>query len=124
MNAELEYPSDDSVRERWRTVSDMEKNGRAAVEGLTRELQSDDKWIRIAAADALGNIGDQKALDPLAQLLFDKDHDVRFATVVALGKLGGPMAEKSLVGACKDANCYVRMAAEEALSHMKNGLIS
>jgi len=124
MNAGLDFFQDNSPLERWRVVSDMETKGRSAVDRLTRELQSDDKRVRIAAADALGNIGDQQAFDPLAQLLFDKDQDVRFATTVALGKLGGSRSIKALEDACKDKNCFVRMAAEEALIRLKESPIS
>jgi HEAT repeat protein len=37
--------------------------------------------------DALGNIGDQKALDPLSVLLHDKDECVRRATEEAIRKI-------------------------------------
>lgn len=124
MNTGIEYPKDSVPRERWRVISDMQRQGRSSVDCFTRELQSDDKRIRIAAADALGNIGDQKALDLLVRLLSDTDHDVRFASAVALGKLGGPGAVRALEDACRDKNCYVRMAAEEALILLRDDHIS
>lgn len=120
MNAGLQYPIDNSPRERWRVISDMEDRGRSSVDLLIRELRSDDKRVRIAAADALGKLGEKSALESLVQLLSDTDHDVRFASAIALGTLGGPEAVSALEHACRDKNCYVRMAAEEGLIRSRN----
>jgi len=124
MNAGLDHPGEGSSYEQWRTASEMEKEGRSAVAVLIHNLHSDDKWDRIAAADALGNIGDRNTTGPLAKLMLDRDHDVRFATAVALGKLGGATAMQALEQASRDSNHYVRLAAEEALSRLKEGLES
>jgi HEAT repeat protein len=67
------------------------------------------------AADALGNIGDVRSIDPLLQLLNDNDQDVRFATVYALGTIGHPSAVPALQQTCEKDNCFVKIAAEEAL---------
>ncbi|OPX66317.1 MAG: HEAT repeat protein [Methanoregulaceae archaeon PtaB.Bin056] len=119
MNAGLDHPGKRSPDEKWRTVFEMEGKGPSVVEVLTRQLHSDDKWARIAAADALGNTGYKDASAPLVTLLYDRDHDVRFATAVALGNLGDPAARQALENACRDPNHFVRKAAEEALGRLK-----
>ncbi len=120
MNAGLEYPGKRSPDEQWRTVSEMEEEEYSVVEVLTRQLHSEDKCVRIAEADALGNTGYKEASAHLATLLFKRDHDVRFSTAVALGKLGGPAARQARENACRDSNHFVRLAAEEALSRLKD----
>jgi len=67
------------------------------------------------AADALGNIGDVRSIERLIPLLNDQDQDVRFATAYALGNIGHPSAEQALTQTCSRDNCFVKVAAEEAL---------
>ena len=67
------------------------------------------------AADALGNIGDVRSIDPLVKLLNDNDQDVRFATAYALGSIGHHSAAPALKQTCEKDNCFVKIAAEEAL---------
>ena len=45
--------------------------------------------MRAFAAEALGELGDVRAVEPLEELLGDEDADVREAAKVALAKLGG-----------------------------------
>jgi HEAT repeat protein len=68
------------------------------------------------AADALGNIGDIRSIERLIPLLNDQDQDVRFATAYALGNIGHPSAEEALARTCITDNCFVKVAAEEALT--------
>ncbi|WP_448601007.1 NACHT domain-containing protein, partial [Thermoflexus hugenholtzii] len=57
---------------------------------LRRALQDQDEWVRRAAAEALGNIGDPHALPALLQALQDKNRGVRWAAAEALGNIGPP----------------------------------
>ena len=50
-------------------------------------MKSSDWYVRWGAADALGNIGDDRALGPLQKLLDDKDEYVRRAAIEATGKI-------------------------------------
>jgi HEAT repeat protein len=102
--------------ERWQSVVALEKMGKPAVEYLVLALKDEDKWVRYAAADALGNIGDSHVVDHLIGLLNDGDQDVRFVSAEALGKLGDPKATGALQQTCSHDNGFVKIAAEEALA--------
>jgi HEAT repeat protein len=106
---------DKSQHERWTRVIALEKFGKPAVDYLHKALDDDDKWVRYMAADALGNIGDVRSVERLIPLLNDQDQDVRFATAYALGNIGHPSAEDALTRTCTRDNCFVKVAAEEAL---------
>jgi HEAT repeat protein len=118
-NANLEEPADITGTERWRSISDLRKLGPSAVEYLIINLWDSDKKVRLAAVDALGEIGDQRAYEHLVRMLGDPDHDVRFACVVALGTMGDARAIKPLSEACKDKNGFVRTIALEMMEKLK-----
>lgn len=109
---------DKSQPERWTRVIALEKFGTPAVDYLYKALDDEDKWVRYMAADALGNIGDVRSIERLIPLLNDQDQDVRFATASALGNIGHPSAEQALTQTCSRDNCFVRVAAEEALAKL------
>ncbi|MCX5654953.1 MAG: HEAT repeat domain-containing protein [Planctomycetota bacterium] len=72
--------------------------------------------VRLTAAEALGEIGDQRAVAPLIDLLArDSDWDVRKHAAIALGNLGGPEATARLIEAMADPEPQVRKAVAEAL---------
>ncbi len=119
MNANLEEPADKAGMERWRSISDLRKLGPSAVEYLIINLWDSDKKVRLAAVDALGEIGDQRAYEHLIRMLDDPDHDVRFACVVALGSMGDKRAIGPLSEACNDKNGYVRTIAQEMVEKLK-----
>jgi len=107
---------DKNQPERWTRVIALEKFGKPAVDYLHKALDDEDKWVRYMAADALGNIGDVRSIERLIPLLNDQDQDVRFATAYALGNIGHPSAEEALMRTCTNDNCFVKVAAEEALT--------
>jgi HEAT repeat protein len=109
---------DKSKPDRWKAVIALEKFGAPAVDYLHKALADEDKWVRYAAADALGNLGDKRSVDYLTRLLADQDQDVRFASAEALGKIGDPKASHALMQTCNGDNCFVRIAAEEALAKL------
>ncbi len=57
---------------------------------LIAALDASDKYLRILAAKAIGEFGEEArpAVAPLAALLEDPDRDVRRSAVVALGRIG------------------------------------
>ena len=67
------------------------------------------------AAEALGKIGDKRAVEPLIKALGDKKWYVRRAAAEALGKIGDRRAIDPLVNALGDINQFVCKAAAEAL---------
>ncbi len=99
----------------------------AAIEELQIEWNVDlwiqillEYWeapIRVIAAEALGELGDLRAMSPLAQALDgDEDPSVRMAAADALAKLGDPEAVAFLAKALlSDSDPGVRVAAVNAL---------
>ena len=84
------------------------------VEGLIKALgyEKDDK-IRLAAASALGKVGDARAVEPLTAALKEKGSLWEAATW-ALGNMGAPAVE-SLIALLEDLDNDVRLAAVIAL---------
>ena len=93
--------------------------GAPAIEPLIAALK-DGTWLAIeAAAEALGRIGDARAIEPLLGTLQDAGKSlsdgVRRATVDALGRIGDAHAVEPLVAALQDNDEQVRNAANSAL---------
>jgi HEAT repeat protein len=74
--------------------------------------------LRVMVAEALGKIGDKRAVQPLCELLNDKESQVRRAAVDALGKLKDQQAIDPLIGALKDSDSGVREGAAKALDDL------
>lgn len=84
-----------------------------------RELMADPKaYIRINAAFALGEIGDERAFDTLTAALRDKNDYVRSETAVALGRIGDQRVLAALEEAARDPNPFVRLDAIIALNRI------
>jgi HEAT repeat protein len=66
--------------------------------------------------DALGVLGDKRALKPLMDILKEDDYILRACTVTSLGKLGDNMAVKALLNSLEDENYFVRVNAANALA--------
>ena len=71
--------------------------------------------MRKAAAQALGNIADPRAVEPLINTLKDEDLYVRKAAAQALGNTADPRAVEPLINTLKDEDLSVREAAADAL---------
>ena len=69
-----------------------------------------------AAAKALGQIGDPRAVEPLIVVL--KDELVRITAIEALGAIGDPRAVEPLVAVLEDPEYYRREAAARALGQI------
>ena len=91
----------------------MSKKG--DIDGLIRALRHEDEEVRLEAAEALGEIGDSRAVEPLIQALKDEDDDVQWGAAEALGKMG-ERAVEPLIQALKDKN--VRSLATFALGEI------
>lgn len=115
-------PSDDSemvvfllAKQEWDTLA---KLGQPAVEPLIEALKEEDSWVRPkAAAEALGNIRDAKAVETLIEALNDKNKNVRKGATRALGKIGQPAVEP-LIEVLNDKNKDVREGATRALGNI------
>jgi HEAT repeat protein len=121
MEEEARSLQDRSKSNRWKYAEALGKKGKPAVDYLIHALKDPDKWVRYVAADALGNIGDSCCVEYLIEAIKDEDQDVRFAVAGALGKVGdgNAHATEALIQVSTGDNCYVRIAAEEALEFLK-----
>ncbi len=82
---------------RSETCDELLAIGPRAVDPLIASLSNDSRIVRMAAAYALGEIGDERAVAPLAKLLSDREPDVQHAALKALGKIGNPAAVRTLI---------------------------
>jgi len=84
------------------------------VRGLIKALKHEDVNVRQAASQALGEIRDVSALEPLVETLKDRVPVVRAAAVQALGEIGDAHVLAHLIEALNDI-AIVRAAAAQAL---------
>lgn len=99
------------------------------IEGIVTLLNHKDYNVRWAATVALGNLGDQRAAEPLIQSLegaLNKDYYiVRVAAVNALGKLQDPTGVDALLRTMKtDREALVQESAASALVKIVSGIES
>lgn len=100
--------------------------GVAAVEPLSRSLDSSDAGVRRNAAWAVGELTDMRggeravAVPRLLSLLGDSDEWVRMAAARALGELKDERAATPLVGALADGEWRVRELAAWSLGELKD----
>ncbi|RKZ92609.1 MAG: hypothetical protein DRR19_03725 [Candidatus Parabeggiatoa sp. nov. 1] len=96
-----------------------------ALELLIQRLsdKGENKPVRQAAALALGQIKDTRAVAPLIQQLADKESEVRQAAILALGQIKDTRAVEPLIQRLGDQASEVRQAAADALQIVANPLI-
>jgi HEAT repeat protein len=86
---------------------------------LRWKLHSKEYRVREAAAEALGRLGDRRAVEPLIRVMGgDWADDVRRAAIEALGKLGDARAVKPLIKALGDEDQLIRENAAKALARL------
>jgi HEAT repeat protein len=91
------------------------------VPGLLKALQHHDSYVRSSAAEALGIVEDQRAVEPLIKALRDEDSTVREKAVEALGAIKPPFACDALVDALDDPAEDVRKQAAMAVGTICKG---
>jgi len=65
------------------------------IDGLIGALSDQEEVIRLTAAEALGSVGDERAIEPLEHLKFtDPDANVRRAASLAHARVVARLAEK------------------------------
>ena len=86
---------------------------------LASALKAEDGEVRREAAVVLGQIGDERAVEPLIVALTGEDPWLRKEAAVALGKIGDERAVEPLIVALTgDDQSWVREAAAEALGNI------
>ena len=107
--------SDRSTAVRAHAVLALSGAGADAVVALLDRVHDPEGDVRVAAANALGHIGDPRAVLGLVGISQDPIPEVRLAATRALGSLGGEVAARALVGLAYDAMPDVRLAALRGL---------
>ena len=92
------------------------------VTSLISALQDDNATVRWKAAEALGEIGDKRAVEPLISALQDDNATVREDAAWALGEIGDKRAVEPLISALQDWDATVRRNAAEALRKLAKTL--
>ena len=88
--------------------------GAPAVLPVIEALKNDSSSIRWDAAEALGRIGDARAVPSLKNALKDENSSVRRAVIEALGKIGAP-AVLPLIDALENGDDDARWTAAKVL---------
>jgi len=111
----LYYKKDLKVR--WEAVKALSRIGEPSVEAFVQALKDESELIRREAAVALGEIKDEKAIEPLiTALTTDEESEVRGSAAFALGSIGSEKAIEPLITALTtDEESGVRGSAADAL---------
>lgn len=89
--------------------------GKMAVLPLISILDDPEWTVRYRAAEALGMIRDERAINPLAKKLKDPKDHVRYMAAKDMGYFGNKELSISLLPLLKDDNEYVRRIASVSL---------
>lgn len=93
--------------------------GDALISALSNNT---DLSIVCACIEALGYLGDARAVDPLLGFLTNKESKIRECTAAALGKLRDSRAVDALIAALSDTEERVRWYAADSLGKIGNPL--
>jgi HEAT repeat protein len=91
------------------------QNVEGIIKALSNKKLADVRW---QAANALGQLRDKRAVEPLIETLNDHNEYVRKCTAEALGRIGSERATETLIEALKDKDVDVRVAAANALGQI------
>ena len=75
--------------------------------------------LRIAAVNALSQIGDQRGLEAILACVNTNDANVRTAAIAALGPFSGDDVDKAILDGFRDSNYRTRLAAAQASRERK-----
>ena len=102
-----------------KSLDALEKFTLPIIDYFTKALTHEDKWVRYLAAEALGSLGDVRAVEPLHQLQVDKDADLRFVSGQSLRNIR--YMQEILTDSKKMGcdTCLIRYIAEEVLEQRK-----
>ncbi|MGD9014793.1 MAG: HEAT repeat domain-containing protein, partial [Candidatus Omnitrophota bacterium] len=109
--------SDQRVRESaFQALEKLDATKEEMLAGYLEATENPDSVVRCFACQALGNIGDQRAVPKLIDKLNDPDPHVRQASAEALGNIGDRRAVSPLFATLtNDSNSFVQVSACQAL---------
>lgn len=105
-----------SFDRRYYAKKTLIKIGRAAVPHLLEALQHESRHIREFTAEALGEIGDRRAVLPLCKALKDKKWGVSSKAALALRSMRDARAVNDLCELMTEEEDFLRYQASEALT--------
>ena len=101
----------------WPNIDKLKAKGR--IGKLIKALEHKESSVRLDAANALGELGDTRAVEPLIAALNDKEVDVRKAATNALGQIGDIRAVEPIADRLKDNDFFVKKKAIWALGQIE-----
>ncbi len=90
----------------------------ATAKKFANALSSDVPELRMAAASALGQLGEPSAIPTLANALDDENPNVRVRSCAALAQIGHPKSVPAIINRLSDPNGAVRREAAVALASL------
>jgi HEAT repeat protein len=90
------------------------------IEQLTVTLKSLDPFVRVKAAQELGELGDPAGTNPLIKALEDDNIYVRAYAAEALGKIKQSKAVEPLIAALSDEDEFVQAHIVQSLGELKD----
>ena len=134
-DAQCELPDQRAVEPLIQRLNDMNPDARIyaakrlgalrdprAVEPVILALanRNHEHMVRMAFIQMLGQLGDSRAVEPLAEITREKNNELRIAAIRSLGEIGDPQAVNALTALLQDKNSGVRKTAENALGKLAN----
>ena len=114
----------DALEQLLTTMAGVDVDGDAAdwvkAKAFIQALSGEVPELRMAAANALGELGVEDAVPALAKVFDDSDSRVRARAARATGVIGDQRATEPLTGLLSDPKASVRLEAAEALGRIGN----
>jgi len=114
---------------RWKAAKTLGEMGGATTQGspynavpdLLRTLDYSDRYVRLHVMQALGKLNDERAVEPLLEVVkLSDDEGEREIAIRALGQIGDKSALPTLLDAMTDKSKLIRQSAIMALGNMKD----
>ena len=111
--------NEDNVGLRNACVEALIRMGKAGLPFLKEIIKDEDRDVRKFAADIMGEIGEEEAIDCLLEATGDRDENVRIAAIEAIGKIGGEKGTTLLLGLLRRGDTTTKFTILETLSGTK-----
>jgi HEAT repeats/PBS lyase HEAT-like repeat len=99
----------------WRAAAALGSLGPDAIHRLIGGLSTRHRAVKLGIIEALGEIRDAQAVEPLIRELRDPSVEIRWEAALALGEIGDARATGPLLPGLRDRDRYVRYGTALAL---------